>query len=244
MRAAGSTLEAGGTWLGLNDDGVVAAMLNRRGTLGPQPGQAQPRRAGAGGARPCRGLPRGRRPARARPRLPPVQPDRRGRVDAFWLRHAGDGGRGRAGVRRSAHDEAGELDDPIRPDRALPAPVRLRPSPDPRPATGRVESASVDRNPPEPDPQRRHVHLDRAGLRQREQHAARRPTSLRAASLSTCMRTAAGRGAFTSCCPASLTARARHGRQNFAGTRLSPASPTRTPRSMAGRPATFMPMIL
>ena len=31
--------EAGGTWLGLNDDGLVAAVLNRRGTLGPQPGK-------------------------------------------------------------------------------------------------------------------------------------------------------------------------------------------------------------
>ena len=29
---------AGGTWLGLNDHGVVAAVLNRRGTLGPAPG--------------------------------------------------------------------------------------------------------------------------------------------------------------------------------------------------------------
>lgn len=30
---------AGGTWLGLNDSGVVAAILNRKGTLGPQPGK-------------------------------------------------------------------------------------------------------------------------------------------------------------------------------------------------------------
>ena len=29
---------AGGTWLGLNDDGVVAAVLNRRGSLGPEDG--------------------------------------------------------------------------------------------------------------------------------------------------------------------------------------------------------------
>ena len=35
----GLDLEAGGTWLGVNDDGVVAAVLNRRGTLGPQPGK-------------------------------------------------------------------------------------------------------------------------------------------------------------------------------------------------------------
>lgn len=29
---------AGGTWMGLNDEGVVAAILNRHGTLGPKPG--------------------------------------------------------------------------------------------------------------------------------------------------------------------------------------------------------------
>lgn len=30
---------AGGTWMALNDDGVVAAVLNRYGSLGPQPGK-------------------------------------------------------------------------------------------------------------------------------------------------------------------------------------------------------------
>lgn len=30
---------AGGTWMGLNDEGVVAAILNRTGTLGPQDGK-------------------------------------------------------------------------------------------------------------------------------------------------------------------------------------------------------------
>lgn len=35
---AGIDLLAGGTWLGLNDDGVVAAILNRINTLGPAPG--------------------------------------------------------------------------------------------------------------------------------------------------------------------------------------------------------------
>jgi hypothetical protein len=30
---------AGGTWLGLNDHGLVAAVLNRRGSLGPAPGK-------------------------------------------------------------------------------------------------------------------------------------------------------------------------------------------------------------
>jgi len=36
---AGRDLEAGGTWLALGDDGVVAAILNRRGSLGPQAGK-------------------------------------------------------------------------------------------------------------------------------------------------------------------------------------------------------------
>ena len=30
---------AGGSWMGINDDGVVAILLNRRGTLGPQAGK-------------------------------------------------------------------------------------------------------------------------------------------------------------------------------------------------------------
>ena len=34
---AGRDLEAGGTWLGLNDRGLVAAISNRRGSLGPAP---------------------------------------------------------------------------------------------------------------------------------------------------------------------------------------------------------------
>src|SRR3546814_2463721 len=35
---AGIDRLAGGSWLGVNDDGVVAAVLNREGTLGPAPG--------------------------------------------------------------------------------------------------------------------------------------------------------------------------------------------------------------
>ena len=35
---AGRDEFAGGTWLGLNDDGVVAGVLNRRGSLGPRAG--------------------------------------------------------------------------------------------------------------------------------------------------------------------------------------------------------------
>ena len=36
---AGQDLEAGGTWLALNDDGVAAAILNRHGSLGPLTGK-------------------------------------------------------------------------------------------------------------------------------------------------------------------------------------------------------------
>lgn len=34
---AGKDILAGGTWLGINDDGVVSGILNRTGTLGPDP---------------------------------------------------------------------------------------------------------------------------------------------------------------------------------------------------------------
>lgn len=37
---AGRDRTAGGTWLGINDNGVVAALLNRTGSLGPAPGKA------------------------------------------------------------------------------------------------------------------------------------------------------------------------------------------------------------
>ncbi|MCG6942029.1 MAG: NRDE family protein [Thiohalocapsa sp.] len=36
---AGLDLEAEGSWLGINDHGLVACVLNRTGTLGPQPGR-------------------------------------------------------------------------------------------------------------------------------------------------------------------------------------------------------------
>ncbi|MBI2254010.1 MAG: NRDE family protein [Proteobacteria bacterium] len=36
---AGRDVLAGGSWLGINDFGVVAGILNRRNTLGPQPGK-------------------------------------------------------------------------------------------------------------------------------------------------------------------------------------------------------------
>ncbi len=53
---------AGGTWLGINDAGVVAGVLNRRAEPWPRPDAALARRAATRGARPCR---RGRCRSRA-----------------------------------------------------------------------------------------------------------------------------------------------------------------------------------
>src|SRR5262249_21152065 len=39
---AGLDMLAGGSWLGINDWGVAAAVLNRHGSLGPEPGQRSP----------------------------------------------------------------------------------------------------------------------------------------------------------------------------------------------------------
>ena len=36
---AGLDVAGGGSWLGINDDGLVAAVMNRTGTLGAQPGK-------------------------------------------------------------------------------------------------------------------------------------------------------------------------------------------------------------
>ena len=36
---AGLDEEAGGTWVGINDDGLAVAVLNRRGSLGPATGK-------------------------------------------------------------------------------------------------------------------------------------------------------------------------------------------------------------
>ncbi len=88
----GQDLLAGGSWLAVNDDGVVAAVLNRRGSLGPAAGKrsrgelvlealdhAEARTAAAA--------------------LADLDPEAwrsfnlviADRLSAFWLRHAGDG---------------------------------------------------------------------------------------------------------------------------------------------------------
>lgn len=130
----GLDVEAGGSWLGLNDDGLVAAVLNRRGTLGPQPGKrsrgelvlealdhAEAREA----ADALRALdPEAWRPFNL------IVADA---TDAFWLRHAGDGKIWVQPIEDGVHMiEAGELDDPTsaRISRFLPQ-FRFVPPPDP-----------------------------------------------------------------------------------------------------------------
>src|SRR5947199_8245342 len=89
---AGKDLLAGGSWLGLNDWGVAAAVLNRHGSLGPAPGQrsrgelvleALDHADAAAAARALADL----EPAAYRSFNLIVADGR----DAFWLRHAGDG---------------------------------------------------------------------------------------------------------------------------------------------------------
>jgi uncharacterized protein with NRDE domain len=88
---AGLDLEAGGSWLGLNDSGIVAAVLNRTGTLGPAAGkrsrgelvlEALDHADAAAAAQALAAIePKAYRPFNL------VIADAR---SAFWLRHAGD----------------------------------------------------------------------------------------------------------------------------------------------------------
>jgi hypothetical protein len=130
----GLDLEAGGTWLGVNDDGVVAAVLNRRGTLGPAPGkrsrgelvlEALDHAEAYHAADALRALD----PGAYRP-FNLIVADA---VDAFWLRHAGDGAIRLRPIPEGLHLIAhGELDDPASPRiaRFLPQ-FRFVPPPDP-----------------------------------------------------------------------------------------------------------------
>src|SRR3982074_3460673 len=54
---AGLDLLAGGSWLGLNDWGVAAAVLNRTGSLGPAPRPRSPGGLGVGAPRPAHAPP-------------------------------------------------------------------------------------------------------------------------------------------------------------------------------------------
>lgn len=115
--AAGLDVTGGGSWLGLNDDGVVAAVLNRRGSLGPAPGKR------SRGELVLEALDHAEA-AVAAEALQSLDPDAwrpfnlvvADAQHAFWLRHAGDG----AVIARSLPPgltflEAGDADDTTMP---------------------------------------------------------------------------------------------------------------------------------
>jgi uncharacterized protein with NRDE domain len=87
---AGLDVQAGGSWLGINDYGVVAGILNRPGTLGPAAGKR------SRGELVLEALDHADAPSAAA-RLAAIDPDAyrpfnliiADARDAFWLRHAG-----------------------------------------------------------------------------------------------------------------------------------------------------------
>jgi len=108
---------AGGSWLGINDHGVVAGILNRVGSLGPAPGQrsrgelvleALDHADAADAAKALAAI-----DPRAYRTFNMIIADNR---DAFWLRHADESGKTRIEARPIAPGlamiAAGELDDP------------------------------------------------------------------------------------------------------------------------------------
>jgi len=131
---AGLDLEAGGSWLGVNDWGVAAAILNRHGSLGPAPGQR------SRGELVLEALDHADAVAAAAAleHLDPaayrtfnlIVADNR---DAFWLRHSGPG---RIEARPLADGlsliAAGDLNETHTPRLALAGPrFRAAPAPDP-----------------------------------------------------------------------------------------------------------------
>ncbi|MBK1723503.1 NRDE family protein [Thiocystis violacea] len=114
---AGLDLEAGGSWLGINDHGVVAAVLNREDSLGRLPGkrsrgelvlEALDHAEADEAARALAELD----PAAYRPFNLVIADPRM----AFWLRHGGDGVIGVRGIEPGLHLLGStELDDPAHP---------------------------------------------------------------------------------------------------------------------------------
>lgn len=110
---AGLDLASGGSWLGVNDHGLVAAVMNREGTLGALPGKrsrgelvldALDHAEAAEAAGALADLD----PAAYRP-FNLVLADPR---SAYWLRHGGDGDVGVNPIAPGLHMlSAGELDD-------------------------------------------------------------------------------------------------------------------------------------
>ncbi|NEX22019.1 NRDE family protein [Thiorhodococcus mannitoliphagus] len=151
----GLDVEAGGSWLGVNDHGVVAAVLNREGTLGSLAGKRSRGElvlealdhAEAGEA--VRALaelePRAYRPFNL------VVADPSG---AYWLRHAGDGDIGVFSMSAGLHLLSGtDLDDAAHPRIAAYAPRFARAAePDPDRGDWHAWKALLaDRSEPEQD---------------------------------------------------------------------------------------------
>jgi uncharacterized protein with NRDE domain len=133
---AGLDEAGGGSWLGLNDYGVAAMMLNRRGSLGPAPGKRSRGElvlealdhadAGAAALALSELNPEAYRPFNM------VVADNR---DAYWLANRGPAGPGvvevrpvPAGLSLLASDD---LNDPGNPRTAMLARFRAAPAPDP-----------------------------------------------------------------------------------------------------------------
>jgi hypothetical protein len=153
---AGKDLLAGGSWLGLNDWGVAAAVLNRHGSLGPVPGQR------SRGELVLEALDHADAVAAAAAlsHLDPaayrsfnlIVADNR---DAFWLRHAGEGdieahpiGDGLSLI------AAGDLDDFATPRLAFALiPFSAAPAPDEEGSWGAWEALLSDDRPPDGTPE-------------------------------------------------------------------------------------------
>lgn len=134
----GRDATAGGSWLGLNDWGVVACVLNRRGTLGPEPGrrsrgdlvlEALDHADASAAAAALVDLD----PVAWRPFNLIVADNR----DVFWIRHAEATPRGRVTCHRLA------------PGRAILSADDLNAADDPRVATHLPRLAALPR--PDPD---------------------------------------------------------------------------------------------
>ncbi|HEX3863626.1 MAG TPA: NRDE family protein [Stellaceae bacterium] len=155
---AGRDQLAGGSWLGLNDWGVVAAVLNRQGTLGPAAGlrsrgelvlEALDHADAVDAATALAELD----PASYRSFNLIVADNR----DAFWLRHTG---RGRIEARPIKPGlsliAAGDLDELFTPRLALAAPrfrVATPPDPDRGDWTAWQDLLSDDSAPPDAPPE-------------------------------------------------------------------------------------------
>jgi hypothetical protein len=135
---AGLDLRAGGAWLGVNDAGVAAGLLNRHGTFQPDPGSR------SRGDLVLRTLDHtsARRAAAAVAALDPTgwRPFNLIVADAgraFWLCHRGGGTMAVTAIPPGLHMiEGGDLDDPASP-RLRHYRVRFRAAPVPEPEAGR-----------------------------------------------------------------------------------------------------------